>query len=429
MQFGCGFRFTMFVDAIFYIYVYICHRTLSNTVPAYLEGMQQIVLSVDEINAASDIESFVALHSELKDPPVLPDLERHATRLSAPSTTPFTLTMSSCSNNAAKQLEDSMENGQRTPLSENSSREEEEEEEGEEEEEEGEGEREEGEGEGTSDGQTGSSEEEDLGSESESRSTSSVEAPTGKISPKGSQNRPRGNDKPLLASKPVLQEAKAKNVSTDKAPNARTRGEPKKENNNVTSSSSESGSDRSHVASIVQRMTASESAAAPAHKPSSTASQPQRSTPSKPTTTADQHKLTAPVPVKPAILKPPSANERSIRGAASHSARDEASRTRTKSFPPPLSSSQQQQQQQAKPPPPRSRTSTTVDTAGIQCNINPNAVRTTALILYAIVWPLYRTFHYHIGGGGKKWSIASQTKTKQATRLFPSRKMIERDEI
>ena len=393
MQFGCGSRFTMFVDAIFYIYVYICHRTLSNTVPAYLEGMQQIVLSVDEIDAASDIESFVALHSELKDPPVLPDLERHATRLSAPSTTPFTLTMSSCSNNAAKQLEDSMENGQRTPLSENSSKEEEEEEE----EEEGE----EGEGEGTSDGQTGSSEEEDLGSESESRSTSSVEAPTGKISPKGSQNRPRGNDKPLLASKPVLQEAKAKNVSTDKTPNARTREEPKKENNNVTSSS-ESGSDRSHVASIVQRITASESAAAP-HKPSSTTSQPQRSTPSKPTTTADQHKLTAPVPVKPAILKPPSANERSIRGAASHSARDEASRTRTKSFPPPLSSSQQQQQQQqAKPPPPRSRTSTTVDTAGIQCNINPNAVRTTALTLYAIVWPLYRTFHYHIGGGGEE---------------------------
>lgn len=56
-------------------------RTLSNTVPAYLESMQQIVLSVEQIDGPSDVESFVEAHTGLMTLPQPPPLERHQCRV------------------------------------------------------------------------------------------------------------------------------------------------------------------------------------------------------------------------------------------------------------------------------------------------------------------------------------------------------------
>ena len=51
-------------------------RALSNTAPVYLEVMQKIVLSVDEIDSSSDIESFVSRHSDLLQQPPVPPLQK-----------------------------------------------------------------------------------------------------------------------------------------------------------------------------------------------------------------------------------------------------------------------------------------------------------------------------------------------------------------
>lgn len=55
----------------------LCHRTLSNTAPVYLESMQRIVMSVDNIDGSSDIESFVNEYPHLHQLPPLPELELH----------------------------------------------------------------------------------------------------------------------------------------------------------------------------------------------------------------------------------------------------------------------------------------------------------------------------------------------------------------
>lgn len=52
-------------------------RVLSNTAPAYLEGMQRIYISVDKIDGASDIDFFINEHSELLGAPQPPQLEKH----------------------------------------------------------------------------------------------------------------------------------------------------------------------------------------------------------------------------------------------------------------------------------------------------------------------------------------------------------------
>ena len=52
-------------------------RTLSNTAPVYLSSMQHIVLSVDEVDGRSDVESFVNVHSDLHKSPGMPELELH----------------------------------------------------------------------------------------------------------------------------------------------------------------------------------------------------------------------------------------------------------------------------------------------------------------------------------------------------------------
>ena len=56
--------------------VCIC-RTLSNTAPAYLESMQRIVLSVDEINGEEDVDNFVSSFPGLHKSPEVPHLELH----------------------------------------------------------------------------------------------------------------------------------------------------------------------------------------------------------------------------------------------------------------------------------------------------------------------------------------------------------------
>ena len=50
---------------------------MSNTAPAYLEGFQRIVISVDEISGPDDIKHFVGDHKELTVNPELPVFERH----------------------------------------------------------------------------------------------------------------------------------------------------------------------------------------------------------------------------------------------------------------------------------------------------------------------------------------------------------------
>ena len=53
------------------------HRTMSNTAPAYLEGFQRIVISVDEISGPDDIKHFVSDHKDLTVSPEVPEFERH----------------------------------------------------------------------------------------------------------------------------------------------------------------------------------------------------------------------------------------------------------------------------------------------------------------------------------------------------------------
>ena len=60
--------------SLHYIYFY---RTMSNTAPAYLEGFQRIVISVDEISGPEDIKHFVSDHKELTVNPDAPEFERH----------------------------------------------------------------------------------------------------------------------------------------------------------------------------------------------------------------------------------------------------------------------------------------------------------------------------------------------------------------
>lgn len=50
---------------------------MSNTAPAYLEGFQRIVMSVDEISGPDDIKHFVNDHKDLTVSPTLPEFERH----------------------------------------------------------------------------------------------------------------------------------------------------------------------------------------------------------------------------------------------------------------------------------------------------------------------------------------------------------------
>ena len=50
---------------------------MSNTAPAYLEGFQRIVISVDEISGPEDIKHFVSDHKELTVNPDAPEFERH----------------------------------------------------------------------------------------------------------------------------------------------------------------------------------------------------------------------------------------------------------------------------------------------------------------------------------------------------------------
>lgn len=52
-------------------------RTLSNTAPVYLESMKKIILSIDEIDASSDIESFVSSQTQLTEKLVPPVFEQH----------------------------------------------------------------------------------------------------------------------------------------------------------------------------------------------------------------------------------------------------------------------------------------------------------------------------------------------------------------
>ena len=53
---------------------------MSNTAPAYLEGFQRIVMSVDEINGQDDVKHFVSDHRDLTADPKLPEFERHPYR-------------------------------------------------------------------------------------------------------------------------------------------------------------------------------------------------------------------------------------------------------------------------------------------------------------------------------------------------------------
>ena len=50
---------------------------MSNTAPAYLEGFQRIVISVDEISGQDDIKHFVSDHKDLTASPEVPQFERH----------------------------------------------------------------------------------------------------------------------------------------------------------------------------------------------------------------------------------------------------------------------------------------------------------------------------------------------------------------
>ncbi len=50
---------------------------MSNTAPAYLEGFQRIVISVDEISGPDDIKHFVSDHKDLTANPEVPEFERH----------------------------------------------------------------------------------------------------------------------------------------------------------------------------------------------------------------------------------------------------------------------------------------------------------------------------------------------------------------
>lgn len=50
---------------------------MSNTAPAYLEGFQRIVISIDEISGPDDIKHFVCDHKELTVSPDAPGFERH----------------------------------------------------------------------------------------------------------------------------------------------------------------------------------------------------------------------------------------------------------------------------------------------------------------------------------------------------------------
>ena len=52
-------------------------RTMSNTAPAYLEGFQRIVISVDEISGPDDIKHFVSDNKDLTVNPEVPEFERH----------------------------------------------------------------------------------------------------------------------------------------------------------------------------------------------------------------------------------------------------------------------------------------------------------------------------------------------------------------
>lgn len=52
-------------------------RTLSNTVPTYLEAMQHIVFSMEQIDSASDIEAFVGKHTSLMELQPVPPFEQH----------------------------------------------------------------------------------------------------------------------------------------------------------------------------------------------------------------------------------------------------------------------------------------------------------------------------------------------------------------
>lgn len=52
-------------------------RTLSNTAPSYLEAMQRILISMDEIDSHSDVESFVQLHTSLMHKHEVPPFEKH----------------------------------------------------------------------------------------------------------------------------------------------------------------------------------------------------------------------------------------------------------------------------------------------------------------------------------------------------------------
>ncbi|CAI8051179.1 hypothetical protein GBAR_LOCUS28035, partial [Geodia barretti] len=53
-------------------------KTLSNTAPVYLEGMQRIQMSVEKIDAVSDIKWFVNEHTSFQMTPQPPQLEKHS---------------------------------------------------------------------------------------------------------------------------------------------------------------------------------------------------------------------------------------------------------------------------------------------------------------------------------------------------------------
>lgn len=55
----------------------IACRTLSNTVPTYLEAMQRMVISMEQINSNSDIEAFVEQHTPLTEQSDVPPFEQH----------------------------------------------------------------------------------------------------------------------------------------------------------------------------------------------------------------------------------------------------------------------------------------------------------------------------------------------------------------
>ncbi len=55
----------------------MCVSILSNTAPAYLESMQRMTVSVQEINAVGDIQVFVKQRQQIedKDAGTVPDME------------------------------------------------------------------------------------------------------------------------------------------------------------------------------------------------------------------------------------------------------------------------------------------------------------------------------------------------------------------